>query len=215
MLVSEFRAFVEATDFGDPGWWAGRAPDAPEAWRAQTRHPNRPVVNVNWFQARAFCRWAGRSWRLPVPGGAVDLPTSPEWEVAARGPGGHPFPWGREEPGKEDGARAAHDWGGGPFSDAVPVGAFPLGTSPTGLLDMAGNVWEWCTSVWRQGQESVVTIVDNEGVASSSEARVLRGGAWYYVPRDLRCACRLGFHPRLGNRVFGFRVVCRRAPQHV
>ena len=103
--------------------------DAPPDWDEQSRHRSRPVVSVNWQQARDYCTWAG-----------CKLPSEEQWEVAARGVEGRIFPWGIEEP-DEYRANFANKVG-----ELTPVGLFPDGDTPEGVADMAGNLWEWTRS---------------------------------------------------------------------
>ena len=150
----EYLAFVQAT--------AHNAPDvARETWRSyglihpyerSRRHAwhdgrppegreEHPVVMVSHSDARAYARWlsqtTGKAWRLP---------TEAEWEKAARGPDGAAFPWGQTY----DPARLnSHD--AGPF-DTLPVGRFPSGASAYGLLDGAGQVFEWTATENRKGR---------------------------------------------------------------
>lgn len=102
------------------------------AWQPDTGAANDPVVEASWLGARAYCAWVGRR-----------LPTEAEWEKAARGPDGRRFPWGAEPPD----ATRAHFNGG--WNDLRPVGSFPPGASPYGVLDMAGNGWQWVSSAYR------------------------------------------------------------------
>ena len=209
VTVAEYAEFLKVADSArDPGDW-GR----------QALHPTRPVVDVSWHDARAFCAWAQQAWRLPGPG-VLDLPTSREWEAVALGDRGGPFPWGEPLPREEDRSRAAYRWdtsGAAPHKAALPVGAFPAGHAG-GLWDLAGNVWEWCASTFDPRTERDLPRLSPydpravTDVTNVDAERVLRGGSWHNDARDLRCAYRLWVHPQLRNPGIGFRVVVRVPP---
>ena len=108
----------------------------PEGWSG-TQYPkgkaNHPVVNVSWYDATAYAEWLSR-----VTGKDYRLPTEAEWEKAARGTDGRKFPWGDEFDTKKCNTAESG------IGDTTPVDTYPDGASPYGVMDMAGNVWEWC-----------------------------------------------------------------------
>ncbi len=167
---AEYKAFVDATGYSfPPHWRQGKPVPGTE---------DHPVVQVTWFDAAAYAQWAGKR-----------LPTAAEWEKAARGTDGRIYPWGDEFDPKR-----LNCGEGGPFK-TTPVGQYsPQGDSPYGVVDMAGNVYEWTDD------GSQVTTMG------------IRGGCWldgreqaqtFYVRRHT---------PRRKNDFIGFRCVMD-APQ--
>jgi formylglycine-generating enzyme required for sulfatase activity len=147
-----------------------------------------PVVDVHWYAARSYCLWLS----LLESGGndtaLCRLPTETEWEYAASGAEGHLYPWGNAEPTPK---RANY---GRNENRTTPVGSYPAGATPEGVLDMAGNVWEW--------QEN---LFDNKKYPG---ARALRGGSWLSGTGSLRCSSRGDYcGPDGGNVNIGFRVL--------
>lgn len=189
--VEEFRSFVEDEDNGYRSrryWTSGgyRGDNVPRIWEDQLQFPNRPVVYVDWYEASAYCLWA--TAQLPKKGEwrIVRLPTEEEWEFVARGTESRKYPWGNQPP---DPSRANYDDTG--IRQVTPVGLFPLGNTPEGVADMAGNVWEWTSSKY-----------DKEG-----KYRVLRGASFYNDARVLRAAIRDRLEPDLWSDYIGFRCV--------
>jgi formylglycine-generating enzyme required for sulfatase activity len=130
VTVEEYRRFVEDDGYQTEGFWKEGGfgtKTYPDKWDEQLLHPNRPVVNVTWYEAAAYCAWA-----------SVRLATEAQWERAARGTSGRKYPWGNEAP---DTSRANYDET--KVGAATPVGLFPRGATPEGIQDLAGNVSEW------------------------------------------------------------------------
>lgn len=187
VTIEQYRAFCAATGRALPSWpgdiysWAGKT-----GWTdlALQQHP---IVNVTWDDAKAYADWAG-----------VQLPTEAQWEYAARGPQGHNYPWG--------GTATAVDWYNGwdPTKcsnmytttyqniSTWPVGSFPTDMSWCGTLDMAGNVWEWCTDWYSSSYYSMSPSTNPTGPVTGT-SQVLRGGSWYsdiYYQFDCRSVSR-------------------------
>ena len=177
VTVAEYRRFCEAT---------GREmPPAPSwGW-----HDDHPVSEVTWDDAAAYATWVGKR-----------LPTEAEWEKAARGTDGRPYPWGNE-------------WGPGKCANQVnsdttqPVGSYPAGASPYGALDMAGNVEEWCADWYGESYYRFAPARNSAG-PPSGEYRLLRGGSWLNaLPRYFRGANRNYGVPDIRGNYYGFRCV--------
>jgi formylglycine-generating enzyme required for sulfatase activity len=172
-----------------------KKPDAP-IWNPAGDHP---VVNVTWFDAKAFCDFAG-----------LALPTEAQWEKAARGADGREYPWGNNWDGSkcnhglEKGLQEADPSDGDKYTS--PVDRHPAGASPCGALNMAGNVFEWCEDWFDEGAYRRYARGD-ELPPQTGEKRVFRGGSWFTDRRATRAARRAGSPPEHAVSTMGFRPV--------
>ena len=208
---AEYRVFVTATGYPPPrgiGYTAvyELLKQGYEPWNdPDFNHPDQPVTTVTWFDATAYCEWAGKR-----------LPTEAEWEKAARGGlEGTRYSWGNAEPNDTTAnfadSQTEFEWRSADVNDGylftAPVGMFqPNGY---GLFDMAGNVWEWCadwySTTYYSDAQSTESPLRNPKGPDTGKRRVLRGGTWYRAVHTIRNAERISDYPNNSLNVVGFR----------
>jgi iron(II)-dependent oxidoreductase len=215
---AEFQAFVDDGGYRRRECWSRRGwewrrrdsaehplfwrRDADGRWHARRFdawapvEPWHPVVHVNWYEADAFCRWAGRR-----------LPTEAEWEMAATldlATGRkRRFPWGDEPPTPD---RASLDYRAG---GTIDVRALPAGDSPAGCRQMIGNVWEWVEDTFRPYPGFVCDPYAEYSQPYFGEKKVLRGGGWTTRSRLVRSTWRNFYKRHRRNALAGFRTAAR------
>lgn len=169
---SEYLRFVQATGHPFPA-----KPDA-------AAHPDLPVTNVSYDDAVAYAAWAGKR-----------LPTEQEWEKAARGPDGRPYPWGSDP------------WTSGVPEQLQPVDSFPDRKSPNGALNMAGNAWEWTASPYTPDPRELADMRNVlKSDAFSRTWRNIKGGS--FSPNGsffFRLYLTRGFPQDQPSKLVGFR----------
>lgn len=186
VTVAQYRKFCKETK--------AEMPDAPPwGW-----HDNQPIINVSAGDATVYAQWAGAT-----------VPTEAEWEKAARGTDGRSYPWGST-------------WDAGKCLNSVcvkrplqpsPVGSFPAGASPYGVLDMVGNVLEWCSDMYDPNYYTTVATQKTNGPRAQG-SRVLRGGYWgINEPMLFRTAVRDHASPTTKSISIGFRCVVHTSKQ--
>lgn len=204
-----YGAFVQET---------GRLWRSPDGFADDRR--NAPATNLTWHDARAYCAWLTERWKRDGRIGEnqiVRLPTEPEWERAARGDQPDAgdttitYPWGTKW--IEDAANSEEAG----FNDTCVVGLFPKGRSPYGCYDMAGQVWEWATTLWGEDMAAPDFRYPYTGDgreaqdAKATVRRVLRGGCFSSGQLKACCTYRGSLEPDGFWRGNGFRIVISKA----
>ena len=184
VTFAEYERYVQATGVrrpGDEGWGRG----------------DRPVINLDWEEARAYARWlseqTGRSYRLP---------TEAEWEYAARAGTTTKYSWGNRANYEQANYNSNDRW-----ENTAPVGSFPA--NGFGLYDMHGNVFEWTQDCWHGSYRGAPTNgqVWEGANGGDCDRRVVRGGSWHGGPGLLRAAGRVSYRVSGRANVLGLRLV--------
>jgi formylglycine-generating enzyme required for sulfatase activity len=206
VTTGQFRAFVEAS---------GYEPEIPEGLEGVQNHP---IAHITWSDAMRYCTWLTQimiSWEgtpdsirsLLQEGWRITLPSEAEWEKAARGSANHRiYPWGDQFDSNCANLKETN------LGKTSTVGCFPDGSSPYGLLDMAGNVWEWTRSLW--GEDEYIVrypypydpLDGREDTVAGNELCVLRGASYNNYRRYARCTTRRSPLPVLRTSIRGFRI---------
>ena len=167
---------------------------------------NQPVVGVSWFEANAYAEWLTEVLRKNgtiTEKDEIRIPTESEWEKAARGTTGRLWTWG-------------NFWNSafantleGRVMQPTTVGAYPRNTSPHGVEDMIGNVWEWCLDWYDENEyRNRKDGIENPRGAQTVSTRVLRGGSWLNLRNLARCSYRNWGEPGSFLDNIGFRLIC-------
>ena len=172
---AQYREFVADSKRAAPRYWQDE----------KYNKPTQPVVGISWEDADAYCAWKGKR-----------LPTEAEWERAARGTHSQLYPWGDRFDATRTNTREART------RRPLPVGAFPEGATSEGLLDMSGNVWEWCWD-WYDESYYRMSPLRNPTGPETGKKRVIRGGGW--SAPQIHMAKRRGEKPDKTYPSLGFR----------
>lgn len=196
---AQFAKFIAADGYSTERWWteAGWQRRQNEGWTeprywgdSQWNGAEQPVVGVSWYEAVAFCLWLSET-----TGENIMLPTEAQWQYAAQGTDGRAYPWGNQW----DCKRCNNSVKPCSSDRTTPVTQYAgKNDSPSGVVDMAGNVWQWCLTTYESRTDRL----------SGTDSRVLRGGSWFNSDVDfLRCDGRSGGSPHSRDVDVGFRVV--------
>jgi formylglycine-generating enzyme required for sulfatase activity len=195
----QYAPFIEAGGYGQKKWWteAGWQTRESEQWTeprywrdAKWNQADCPVVGVSWYEAVAYCAWLSE-----MSGERIGLPTEQQWQRAAQGDSQRAYPWGEEW----DCQRCNNSVSPCFSSQTTAVTAYEgRGDSPLGVVDMSGNVWEWCATDYNTGDKNINKI---------AIYRVRRGGSWGNLDTfDFRADARYRDTPRGRSLHWGFRL---------
>ena len=190
---SQYAKFIEADGYNQQKWWTkigwkvreAEGWQEPRYWKNERLvHPDYPVITVSWHECNAFCRWLSAS-----TGEDIKLPTEQQWQRAAQGDTQWVFPYGSEFNASRCNFNA---------EDTTAVTHYEgKGDSPFGVVDMSGNVWEWCSTKYKA----------NNNTPHGTDLKVLRGGSRKYdIPEFLRVDCRNAGLPETFDFNVGFRI---------
>ncbi len=198
VTYAQYEAFVEAGGYQEQRFWVDGNDDSGWVWCQGRTHPdvgwhdpawhvpNHPVIGVTWYEAAAFCRWLSAEL-----GAEIRLPTVAEWIRAARGADEHIFPYG----GTFDATRGNTYLSGAGRTTAA--GMFPRGSTPQGVADLSGNVYEWCQDV----------ILDTRLDGQTLRHHPLKGGSWSSYPGFCRIDALYQESPAFATTYWGFRAL--------
>ena len=195
----QFAMFIEASGYNTQKWWtdAGWQRREKEGWTeprfwtdAKWNGAEQPVVGVSWYEAVAFCLWL-----IETTGETIMLPTEDQWQYAAQGDDGRAYPWGNDW----DCKRCNNSVKPCGSNKTTPVRQYErTNASPFGVVDMAGNVWEWCLTDYENGTNNF---------NSAANRRVLRSSSWSLGNSNwFRCGNRNWVDPHIRDDDGGFRV---------
>jgi len=185
---AQFQAFIDDGGYREDRYWKDLANRETAPQNPSWTEPMHPRETVNWYEVMAFSRWLAEKTGL-----AVTLPTEMQWQWASVGDKGWAYPYGNTFDKNKGNTRKSG------IQKTTPVDRYPQGASPFGVMDLSGNVWEWCLNEYLNATVNII---------SNNHPRSLRGGSWYNFDHGARTPYRDFNSPDGRDNSYGFRVMC-------